>query len=103
VCTEASAALRAEAADFFINRWCLLSIQITVFSTNQGASTIMHKAFDWKSSMISLLKVEPIPQNCIPQTLTGLGIVTQTHTHTHICIYMRIFMTVECFDLRRGN
>jgi hypothetical protein len=42
------------------------SLRITVFSTYQGASTIMRKAFDWKHSRISMLEVEAVPQSCIP-------------------------------------
>jgi hypothetical protein len=42
------------------------SLQITIFNTNQGASTIMHRAFDLKRSMNSMLQVEAIPQSCVP-------------------------------------
>jgi hypothetical protein len=40
----------------------------------QGASTIMHNVFNWKRSKISMLEVEAIPQNCIPEVQIGLSI-----------------------------
>jgi hypothetical protein len=40
------------------------SLQIIVFGTYQGVSTIMHKAFDWKRSTISMVEVEAVPQRC---------------------------------------
>jgi hypothetical protein len=49
VCAEASTVLRAVAADFFFFFY-LGSLQITIFSKYQGASTIMRKAFDSKHS-----------------------------------------------------
>jgi hypothetical protein len=62
VCAEVSTVLRAVVADLF-GIW--KSLQITVFATYQGASTIMRKAFDWKRSRISVLEVEAVPQSCI--------------------------------------
>jgi hypothetical protein len=53
--------LSAVAADFFFSCWCL-----EVPSDNQGASTIMRKALDWKRSRISMSEVEAVPQSCIP-------------------------------------
>jgi hypothetical protein len=66
MCAEASTVLRAVAADFF-GVW--KSLRITVFGPYQGASTIMHKAYDWKRSRISVLK---------------------RHRHKHITIYVDI-------------
>jgi hypothetical protein len=51
------------------------SLWITVFGMYQGASTNMHKAFDWKRSRISMLEVEAIPQSCIPYVRIGFSIV----------------------------
>jgi hypothetical protein len=75
MCAEASTVLRAVAADFFFNYWCLEIPSETVFGTYQGVSTIMRKAFGWKRSMMSMLEVEAVPQSCIPQVLIGLSIV----------------------------
>jgi hypothetical protein len=66
VCAEASIVLTAVAgglSSLTVAIWRVL--QITVFGTYQGASTIMHKAFDWKRSRISVLEVEAVPQSCI--------------------------------------
>jgi hypothetical protein len=45
VYTEASAIMRAVAADFYFTVGVWKSLQLTVFGTNQGASTIICKAF----------------------------------------------------------
>jgi hypothetical protein len=58
VCTEASTVLRAVVADFFLTVGVWRSLLITIFGMNQGASTIMLKAFDWKHFRISMLEVE---------------------------------------------
>jgi hypothetical protein len=42
------------------------SLQITIFGTYQGVSTIMRKTLDWKRSRISMFEVEAIPHSCIP-------------------------------------
>jgi hypothetical protein len=42
--------LRAVAADFFFNFWCLEILRITVFGTYKVLATIMRKALDWKRS-----------------------------------------------------
>jgi hypothetical protein len=68
------------------------SLQITVFGTYQGASTIMRKAFEWKFSRISMLEVEAIPQSCIPKVQIGLSIV----------LYISLLL-VESFDFRPSN
>jgi hypothetical protein len=63
VCAEASIVLRAVAAYFFfltVGVW--RSFRITVFGTNQGGSTIMSKAFDWKRFWISILEVQAVSQ-----------------------------------------
>jgi hypothetical protein len=49
------------------------SIQITVFGTYQGASTIMRMVFDWKRPRISMLEVKAVPQSCIPYVQIGLS------------------------------
>jgi hypothetical protein len=46
MCAEASTVLRA------VGIW--RSLPITIFGTYQSASTLMHKAFDWKHSRISV-------------------------------------------------
>jgi hypothetical protein len=51
--------LRAVAADFFFNCWCL-----EILSTRTSA--VMRKAFDWKGSRTSVLEVEAGPQSCVP-------------------------------------
>jgi hypothetical protein len=57
--------LRAVVTDFFFK--CIWRfLQMTVFGTFQGASTVMHNAFERKRSRISMLEVETIPQSCIP-------------------------------------
>jgi hypothetical protein len=66
MCAEANTILRAVVEEFFFNCWYLEILRITIFGTYQGASTIMHKAFDWKRSRISMLEVEAVPQSCIP-------------------------------------
>jgi hypothetical protein len=66
---------------------------MTIFGTYQGASTIMRKAYDWKRSRISMLKVEAVPQSWIPRVQIGLSIV----------LYMRSLLLVESFDLRTSN
>jgi hypothetical protein len=38
----------------------------SAFVTYQGASVIIHKAFDWNLSRISMLEVEAMPQSCRP-------------------------------------
>jgi hypothetical protein len=40
----------------------------------------MHKAFDWKHSIISMWEVEAVPQSCIPQVQIGLSIVFHRNT-----------------------
>jgi hypothetical protein len=50
MCAEASTVLRAVAADFYFNVRIWRFLRITAFDTYQGASTIMRKAFDWRSS-----------------------------------------------------
>jgi hypothetical protein len=66
MCAEESTILRDIAVYFSFNCLYFKSLQITVFGTYQGASTIMHKAFDWKRSRISMLEVEAVPQSYIP-------------------------------------
>jgi hypothetical protein len=46
-----------------------------VFGTYQGVSSIMHKAFHWNRSRISMLEVEAGFQGCIPHVQIGLSIV----------------------------
>jgi hypothetical protein len=83
--------LRAVAADFFlVGVW--KSLPVTIFSTNQGVSTIKRKAFDWKHSRISMLKVEAVPQSN-----------TQIQIGLSIALYMRSFLLVESFDLHPSN
>jgi hypothetical protein len=65
MCAEASTVLRVVAADFSFNCWYLESLRITVLGTYEDASTIMRKAFDWKRSRDSMLKVEAVSQSCI--------------------------------------
>jgi hypothetical protein len=66
VCAEASTVLRSAAANFIFNCWYLEILWITIFSTYQGAYTIMRKALDRKHSRISMLEVEAVPQSYIP-------------------------------------
>jgi hypothetical protein len=49
MCTEASTALRALAADFYFNFRIWRSFRVTLFGTCQGASSIMRKSYipDW--------------------------------------------------------
>jgi hypothetical protein len=53
---------RALYWDFLFNYWCLEIFRITIFRTNQGASTIMRKASSWKS--------KPYPDYDTVQTTT---------------------------------
>jgi hypothetical protein len=64
VCAEESGVLRAVASDLFFNCMCL-----EIPSDNR----IQHvnvprcvQTFDCKSSRISMLEVEAVPQSCIP-------------------------------------
>jgi hypothetical protein len=65
VCTEASTVLTAVAAIFSFTIAVWRSYQIAIFDTNQGVSTIMCKASNWKHSGISILEVEAVPHSCI--------------------------------------
>jgi hypothetical protein len=52
--------------DFSFN-CCYMEIPLdNLIHYDQCVSTIMHKAFDWKRSRISMLEVEAIPKSCIP-------------------------------------
>jgi hypothetical protein len=64
MCAEANTILRAVAADFFFNCWCL-EIPSDNSIRHIRASTIKRKAFDWKRSRISMFEVEAVPQSCI--------------------------------------
>jgi hypothetical protein len=66
VYTEACTVLRAVAADFFYNFWCLETVRITGFGTYQDASTVVRKTLDWQRSMVSMFEVEAVPHSCIP-------------------------------------
>jgi hypothetical protein len=66
MCAETSAVLRAVAADFFFNCWYLQIPSDNCIRTYQGASTIIHKFFNWKHSRISMLEVEAIPPELYP-------------------------------------
>jgi hypothetical protein len=66
MCAEAITVLRAVAADSSLTVGILRSPHITLFGTNQDASTIMHRSFDWKLSRISMFEMEAVPQSCIP-------------------------------------
>jgi hypothetical protein len=66
VCAEASIVSRAVAADFFLNFGVWRSLLITYSAHTKVLSTIMPKAFVWKRSRISMLKVEAILQSFIP-------------------------------------
>jgi hypothetical protein len=63
--TEANTVLRAVARISSLTVCAWRFIQITVFGTYQGASTIMCKTFDWKRSTASMLEVEGVPQSCV--------------------------------------
>jgi hypothetical protein len=60
-----------------------------MFGTYQAMSTIMHMAFKWECSRISLLEVEAACQSCILWVQIGLSIV----------LYMTSSLLVERFDL----
>jgi hypothetical protein len=66
VCAETSTVLRALAADLFFNYGYMEIPLDNLFGTYQGASTVMHKAFDWKRSRIFVMELEALPQS-IPQ------------------------------------
>jgi hypothetical protein len=65
VCAEVSTVLRVVAVISSLTVGIWRSLQITIFGTYQGVSTIMHKAFNWKCSKMSVLEVEAVPQSCI--------------------------------------
>jgi hypothetical protein len=65
VWAEASTVLRAVAADFFFNCWCLEIPSDNRIQHVPSGSTIMHETFDRKYSRISVLEVEAVPQSCI--------------------------------------
>jgi hypothetical protein len=41
------------------------SVRITVFGMNQGVSAVMHKALDWRQSMISVVELEAVRHSSI--------------------------------------
>jgi hypothetical protein len=41
---------------------------MTLFGTNQGASTIISKAFYWERSSISMFEMETLAQSCTKET-----------------------------------
>jgi hypothetical protein len=61
--------------------------------TYQSASTIMHKAFDWKRSRIPMLEVQALAQNYISHVQIGLNMV----------LYMRNLLLLESFVLCPNN
>jgi hypothetical protein len=65
VCAEASAVLRAVAADLF-NCWYLEVPSDNRIGHVPRCVHYMRKAFDWKRSRISMLEVEAVPHICVP-------------------------------------
>jgi hypothetical protein len=74
VCTEASRAMGAEAADFFFYwRYSEALADERVWHV-PGGFTISRKTFDWNRSKIAMLEFEVMPQSWMPYVQMGLSI-----------------------------
>jgi hypothetical protein len=54
----------AVAADLFFNCWCMEIPSDNCIWHVPRCAPIMHKAFEWECSRISLLEAEAVPQSC---------------------------------------